>query len=89
MSTPRELLNRIKWSVSPSLGDVVVYYVDRGAPSDVGCVQGEAIEKLERGLFVLKGGTHIPYHRIFRIEHRGTPIYYREDKDPRAKPPRS
>lgn len=85
--TPREHLNRIKWSVSPALDGVSVWYVHRGAKSDVKCVEGSEIEKLDRGFFVLKGGGCIPYHRVFKIEHEGRVVYYRRDKEP-PKPPR-
>ncbi|MHC1601978.1 MAG: DUF504 domain-containing protein [Methermicoccaceae archaeon] len=80
--TPREHLNRIKWSVSPSLEGVRVWYVHRGTPSSVKCVEGGEIERLDRGLFVLRSSAHIPYHRVFKIEHNGKVVYYRQDKEP-------
>ncbi|MGQ0535791.1 MAG: DUF504 domain-containing protein [Methanobacteriota archaeon] len=80
MPSPREVLNKLKWTRA-GRGDVLVFYVHRGAPGDFLAVRGEDVEALERGFLVLLGGTRIPYHRVFRIERGGEVVYERVKRD--------
>ena len=78
---PKEALNRIKWTGNPLLEGVRVWYIHRGAPGDMKVVDGTRILRLEHSFFVvLSHGreTHIPYHRILRIEFNGECVFKRQ-----------
>lgn len=74
---PREILNRLKWDDGKDLDDAIVWYVHRGAPGDLASVPGSDIKVLGRGFFET-GEASIPYHRITRIEYRGSVIFDKE-----------
>jgi uncharacterized protein (UPF0248 family) len=58
--------------------------VHRGAPGDEKVVSGADVLRLEASFLILRderGEAHIPYHRVFRIEHRGEVVWERRAKD--------
>lgn len=76
---PRDILNEIKWRFD--LRRCMVYYIHRGAPGDIKIVEGNAIKSIGRSFLILEGvvdDVHIPYHRIFRIDYGGLPVYTRK-----------
>lgn len=70
-------MNRLKWDVTESLDEAIIWFVHRGAPGDITSVRGSDITSLDKGFFEVEG-TSIPYHRITRVEYRGNVIF---DKD--------
>ncbi len=77
---PRLVLNEIKWRFD--LSRCRVYYIHRGAPGDMKVVEGSAIKSIDRAFLILEGEVHevyIPYHRIFRIDYEGRPVYMRKN----------
>jgi uncharacterized protein (UPF0248 family) len=73
---PRLILNEIKWRFD--LNRCKIYYIHRGAPEDTKIVHGSTIKKIDRAFLILEGGEQdvcIPYHRIFRIDYEGRPVY--------------
>lgn len=73
MAYPREVLNGILWGRG-GLSNVIVTYVHRGAPDDVAMINGKDILELGRSFFRV-GESHIPYHRIIKIENDGEEVY--------------
>jgi len=76
---PRDIFNEIKWRYN--LSRCKIYYIHRGVPGNVKIVEGSAIKKIDRSFLVLEGvmeDVYIPYHRIFRIEYEGVPVYERK-----------
>lgn len=73
---PRDVLNEIKWRFD--LRKCKVYYIHRGAPGDMKIVEGSAIKSIDRSFLILEGvvdDVYISYHRIFRIDYEGMPVY--------------
>ena len=79
MVYPREVLNRLRWTEGESLAEAVIWYVHRGAPGDVMKITGERIVSLGKGFFDTDEAT-IPYHRILRIDCRGSTLFQRNEK---------
>jgi hypothetical protein len=73
MAYPREVLNQIKWG-DGDLSQVLITYVNRGAPGDVARINGEDIVELGRSFFTI-GESEIPYHRIVKIEKNGEEVF--------------
>lgn len=76
---PRDIFNEIKWRFN--LDRCKIYYIHRGAPGNVKIVEGSAIKNIDRSFLVLEGvveDIYIPYHRIFRIEFDGVPVFERK-----------
>lgn len=78
MTTPRDALNRLKWTEGESIEDATVYYVHRGAPGDSKAITGDCILSMGAFCFELATGACIPYHRVYRIDYRGTTIFERD-----------
>ena len=77
MITARDILNRLKWKEGESLDEAVIYYVHRGAPGDSRTVSGSGVMKLDKFCFELATGSCIPYHRVYRITHKGRTVFER------------
>ncbi len=77
MVYPREILNRLKWTVGESLDDATIWYLHRGAPGDRLSVSGSIITSMDKGFFETDEAV-IPYHRILRIEYRGKVVFDKE-----------
>lgn len=76
--SPRELLNKLKWTNNPHLEKVKIWYVHRGAPNNINIVNGSEIKQLKHFAFVTNfcgSETHIPYHRITKITLDDAIIY--------------
>jgi uncharacterized protein len=75
--TSHELLLHYWHDPRYSFYEVVVCYVDRGAPGDRSCVSGREIRLLESYYFEIGAGEsakYIPYHRIRKITYSGEPV---------------
>jgi len=74
----RELLLRFYHDQKFRFDDVVVCYVDRGAPGDTSCVSGERIKAIGPGFFEIESEMRtnsIPYHRLIMISYKGIPVW--------------
>ncbi|KCZ72407.1 hypothetical protein ANME2D_00834 [Candidatus Methanoperedens nitroreducens] len=79
---PRLILNEIKWRFD--LSRCRVYYIHRGAPSNVKVVEGSAIKAIDRAFLVIEGHpyeVYIPYHRIIRIDYDNEIVFERPKKE--------
>lgn len=85
MVYPREILNKLRWTVGESLDDATIWYLHRGAPGDRLSLNGSMITSLDKGFFETDEAV-IPYHRILRIEYRDKVIF---DKDRESRRKRS
>ena len=74
MPYPRDVLNELRWREGLSLEEAIITYRHRGAPGDIRVISGKEIEALLRSFFRTAEST-IPYHRIIKIEHRGSVLY--------------
>jgi hypothetical protein len=80
MRKSRELLLRFYYDPLYRFSDVVVCYIDRGAPGDESCVEGSRITKLDAQYMEVaspRGISPIPYHRITRIVYQGMTVWER------------
>ena len=84
MAYPREVLNRLKWDDDESIDAAKIWYVHRGAPGDVLCINGSTIRTLDRWFFETDDAS-IPYHRTTRIECRGVVVFDKESAKAAAK----
>jgi uncharacterized protein (UPF0248 family) len=80
MTSPREILNRLKWKEGEDISEATVHYIHRGAPGDTKAISGAEIKKLESYYMELDAGTCIPYHRIYKITYRGATIFEKHKK---------
>ena len=80
MRTSHTLLLKYFHDPRYSFRDTKVCYIDRGAPGDVSCVNGENILHLDSYYFETEsefGVKAIPYHRICRIMYRDEIVWNR------------
>ncbi len=77
MVYPRQILNKLKWTVGESLDEATIWYLHRGAPGNRLGLSGSMITSLEKGFFETDDAV-IPYHRILRIEYRDKVIFDKE-----------
>lgn len=80
--TVRDALNELVWR-HDALDEVVVWYIHRGAPDDHRAMPGDRILGLGHSFMHIegpRGGTHIPYHRILRVERNGRPVWLRHSR---------
>ena len=80
MRKSHELLSKFRFDPRYSLSQVRVWYVDRGAPGDHSCVDGDHIRTLDS--YYMEIGTEletkcIPYHRIRKILYAGKVVWER------------
>lgn len=80
MITPRDVLNRLKWTEGENIEEAVVYYVHRGAPGDSRAISGGDITKIDKFCFEMATGACIPYHRVYKITYRGMTVFKRYKK---------
>jgi hypothetical protein len=74
MRKSREILLRFYHDPGYRFNDVEVCYVNRGAPGDMSCIEGDRIVRLDPYYIEIqseRGTTPIPYHRIIRIRYQG------------------
>ncbi len=79
--TPREVLNELKWREDLRLAAAEIWCLDRNRAEGYSVIPGEDIRRLGPSFFDTTGAT-IPYHRIFRITHRGREVYRRPGVQP-------
>ena len=83
MRKSRELLLRICHDPRYRFSEVVVCYIDRGAPGDESCVEGGRIKGLDSQYMEVEsaaGISPIPYHRITRVIYEGKPLWERSGR---------
>lgn len=78
MTYPREVLNKVMWTGGLGIGDVVIWYVHRGAPGDVMRLDGAHVRRLDRWFFETDEAS-IPYHRVLRIDRGGETLFLRNE----------
>jgi len=76
MTSPRDILNELKWKKNFDIDLAEVWFVHRGASDDTKIVSGEEIVKLEKS-FMVTNTASIPYHRIFKITYDGKIFFKR------------
>jgi uncharacterized protein len=64
----RNIINMILWHPEMEINETTITYIHRGAPGNLKKINGSSIEMVERGFLIINEGTHIPYHRIIKIE---------------------
>jgi len=84
MAYPREILNKLKWTVGESLDEATIWYLHRGAPGDHISITGDRVLSMDRGFFETDEAV-IPYHRILKIEYRGEVIFEKEKESKRKR----
>jgi hypothetical protein len=80
MRKSRELLLRLYHDPRYRFSEVVVCYIDRGAPGNESCVEGDRIRELDSQYMEIEsavGVSPIPYHRITRVLYGGKPVWER------------
>ncbi len=77
MRTAKDVLNEIKWTEGKDLKECEIFYVHRGAPGDFKVMDGKDIVELGRSFIYIEEGQ-IPYHRVFKIKHKGDIVLSRE-----------
>ncbi len=78
MTTPRKILNELKWREDRDLSKAEIWYVHRGAPDDAMIIAGSAIRELGSSFFRTEEAT-IPYHRIFKIMYEKAVLFERKN----------
>jgi uncharacterized protein len=85
MLTSHEILLKFRHDYRYEFAKVQVCYVDRGAPDDSSCADGNMIPVLEAYYFEVEsaaGVKYIPYHRIRKISYAGAAIWERPEPVP-------
>lgn len=83
MRKSREILLRCYHDPAFVFSDVCVCYIDRGAPGNESCVEGDRILALDSQYMEIGAGPEsspIPYHRITRILYRSKVLWERGTK---------
>ncbi len=83
MRKSRELLLRMFHDPGYHFGKVMVCYIDRGAPGDESCVDGDRIRRLDAQYMEIEsavGVSPVPYHRITKVIYEGKPLWERGRK---------
>ncbi|HEX17469.1 MAG: DUF504 domain-containing protein [Thermoplasmata archaeon] len=76
----RDILNRLRWKGDANFDEVRIWYIDRGAPNDVGVIAGKDVEKIGKS-FIYTKGKAIPFHRVIRITYGDEVLFDRFRKD--------
>ncbi len=63
----RNILNMILWHPKMQINEIKITYIHRGVPCNLKTINGDSIERLDRGFLILNEGTQIPFHRIVKI----------------------
>jgi uncharacterized protein (UPF0248 family) len=77
VSTPRKILNELKWRVDRDLSMAEIWFVHRGAPDDTTIIMGSEIRELGSSFFQTDEAM-IPYHRIFKIVYEKEVLFERK-----------
>ena len=76
MTSPKEILNKLKWKQEFNIELAEIWYIHRGAPKDTRIISGKDIVKLEKS-FMKTTNAVIPYHRIIKIIYNQDIIFQR------------
>lgn len=76
MTSPRDILNELKWKETSDLTKAEIWYIHRGAPNDTKIISGNDVIALEKS-FMQTTTAMIPYHRIFKIVYDNMSIFSR------------
>lgn len=57
------------------INETIITYMHRGILGNLKQINGDSIERIERGFLILREGTQIPYHRIVKIENKTKLLY--------------
>ena len=71
----KKVLDMILWHGEMDFKKCKITYVHRGAPGNLRNIDCNRVSGLERGFLILEDKTHIPYHRIIKIEYNGRVIW--------------
>ncbi len=71
----RTTINLILWHPEMQINETEITYIHRGAPGNLKKINGESIERVERGFLILKEGIQIPFHRIIKIENNNKVLW--------------
>ena len=80
MRKSHQILLKIRFDPRYSFDNIRVCYVNRGAPGDCSCVDGDQIQKIEAYYMEIAAGdttTCIPYNRIRKILYENTVVWKR------------
>ena len=66
----KNIINMLLWHPRMHINETSISYIHRGAPGNIKIINGNSIERVDRGFLVLKEGTQIPCHRIIKIEYK-------------------
>lgn len=79
MPTCKEVLKRHRWDPNRSMEGLLITYRHRGAPQDERTIPVDDVDDLGSSFVVTVDDTHIPYHRILRIERGDEAIWTRRE----------
>lgn len=71
----KNVLDMILWHPEMDIKQSKITYIHRGAKGNLKTIEGDDINKLGRGFLILDEDTHIPYHRIIKIQYKGKLIW--------------
>jgi uncharacterized protein len=71
----RNIINMILWHPGMDINEIKITYIHRGVPGNLKQINGNSIDRIERGFLILREGTQIPYHRIVKIENKNKILY--------------
>lgn len=71
----KSILDMILWHPEMDVKQSKITYIHRGTKGNLKTINGNQINKLERGFLVLDHETQIPYHRIIKIEYKDKLIW--------------
>jgi uncharacterized protein len=66
----KKIIDMILWHPEMHINETKISYIHRGALGNLKKINGDSIERLDNGFLILKEGTHIPFHRIAKIEYK-------------------
>ena len=66
----RNTINMILWHPEMQITETEITYIHRGAPGNLKTINGDSIDRLDRGFLILKEGIQIPLHRIVKITNK-------------------
>ena len=76
MVSVRDVLNEYKWRKDRELEELEIWYTHRGALNDTKIISGSDIHNIGRSFMELED-VMIPYHRVFKIIHKGRIVFER------------
>jgi len=71
----KNVLDMILWHPEMDIKLSKITYIHRGANRNLKTIEGDHINKLERGFLILDEDTQIPYHRIIKIQYKDKLIW--------------